>query len=239
MSGWPLDLNMQPFFVSGKLSWWASAYFNSSFILFLPNPILSYSFLLWGAAVELSKAIERPWWDCLTTLCLRTSSLYYISLLLKFLLFLNMISFLAGFRAKDYRNIKLKEKATQEKKKRWLFSKNRKKRRTEESHPIVPRYLLIKSSEIKRQIWWLKPSLPRWREARRTGFTVWAHICPAWMGHWGGNHDIFSPSISKSKQATVCSGRCQCMHSGEREEGSNYLPRVHIAEIYNAQFHHQ
>lgn len=60
-----------------------------------------------------------------------------------------MISFLAGFRAKDYRNIKLKEKATQEKKKRLLFSKNRKKRRTEESHPIVPRYLLIKSSEIK------------------------------------------------------------------------------------------
>lgn len=60
-----------------------------------------------------------------------------------------MISFLSGLRAKDYRNIKLKEKATQEKKKRLLFSKNRKKRRTEESHPIVPRYLLIKSSEIK------------------------------------------------------------------------------------------
>lgn len=32
--------------------------------------------------------------------------------------------------------------------------------------------------------------------------------------------------------------KMQCMYFGVREEGSNYLPRVHIAEIYNAQFHH-
>ncbi|KAL6089433.1 hypothetical protein STEG23_006554, partial [Scotinomys teguina] len=53
------------------------------------------------------------------------------------------------FKVEDYRNIKLKEKATKEKKKRSLLSKTRKKSRIEENHPIVPCSLLTKSSEVK------------------------------------------------------------------------------------------
>lgn len=199
-----LDLNMQPFFVSGNLSWGASAYLSSSFILFLPNPILSYSFLLSRAEVELSKAIGRLWWECLTTLCLRTGSLCYISLLLKFLLFLSTISFLAGVKAKDYRNIKLKGKATQEKKKRLLFSKNRKKWRTEENHPIVPRYLLIKSPEIKDEYGGLNH---RSREEERQEGRVLLHglleVLHGWVIEEGTVISFLHVLLSPSRQQSV------------------------------------
>lgn len=116
----------------------------------LPHKPNSFRFFLAFGNSGWTESKELPRRHGLTTFCLRTDSLYYLSPLLEFLLFLNTISFLAGFKVKDYRNIKLKEKATKEKKKkRLLLSNNRKKLRIEENHPIVPCSLLTKSSKTK------------------------------------------------------------------------------------------